>query len=97
MSGQFVYLLTLFGLLAQSCTSSPQNPRQRFKGRDVKAENEISRSFIEKDCDPEDKQKILDAWQGARKLANALTGSVSGYDYNIPHTQWLGKDWNSES
>ncbi|KUJ22302.1 uncharacterized protein LY89DRAFT_293192 [Mollisia scopiformis] len=27
---------------------------------------------------------------------NAQTTFVPGYNYDIPHTQWLGKDWNSD-
>lgn len=30
-------------------------------------------------------------------LAKAQTTFNLGYPYNIPHTQWLGPDWNSES
>ncbi|EPE35762.1 Metalloproteases (zincins), catalytic [Glarea lozoyensis ATCC 20868] len=31
----------------------------------------------------------------AKLLANAQTNLIDGYEYNIAHTQWLGKDWNT--
>ena len=33
----------------------------------------------------------------AENLARVETGGVPGYRYEIPRTQWLGKDWDSES
>lgn len=58
---------------------------------------QIPRHFIEKGCDAGRKFKIESAWTEAKKLADAQTNFQLGYNYDIPHTQWLGKDWNSES
>lgn len=68
-------------------------------GDKVHTRKEISRAFINKSCldDPERglKDKILAAWDDARVLVDAQTKHRSGYRYDIPHRQWLGKDWNS--
>ena len=57
----------------------------------------IPRKFIETKCDAGKKFKITNAWKEANLLAKAQTTFNLGYNYNIPHTQWLGPDWNSES
>jgi hypothetical protein len=58
---------------------------------------QIPRKFIETQCDDERKFKITDAWDEANLLAQAQTTFKLGYEYNIPHTQWLGENWNDES
>lgn len=57
----------------------------------------IPRKFIETKCDTGKKYKISEAWKEAKLLADAQTTFRGGYNFDIPHTQWLGKDWNSES
>jgi hypothetical protein len=58
---------------------------------------QIPRHFIETKCDAGKKLKITNAWAEAKQLADAQTTYKLGYNYDIPHTQWLGKDWNSKS
>jgi hypothetical protein len=87
------------GLRESLSTANPHvNRRNTLDSRgEVNAQGQISRQFVEKKCIGNGrKEKIIDAWKGARTLADAQTNTVPGYDYNIPHTQWLGKDWNSD-
>ncbi|KAK4696662.1 hypothetical protein P7C71_g1303, partial [Lecanoromycetidae sp. Uapishka_2] len=56
----------------------------------------IPRKFIDKKCTLDQKQKITAAWEEAKLLAQAQTTYKLLYQYNIPHTRWLGKDWNSQ-
>jgi len=48
-------------------------------------------------CDDKWRKKLEGAWKEAQQLQQAQTVFNIGYNYDIPHTQWLGKDWNSES
>lgn len=48
-----------------------------------------------KSCGSFDKNYIAKAFEEARTLALAQTTFRSGYNYDIPHTQWLGSEWNS--
>ena len=73
----------------------PQN--LTLSGNSVTTQGQISRKFIEKKCDAGKKFKIKEAWKEAKLLAAAQTKTVLGYNYDIPHTQWLGKDWNSDA
>lgn len=63
----------------------------------VGARCEISKAFIDNSCGDDQKKKILAAWDESRLLVDAQTKTVHGYRYDIPHSQWLGKDWNSGS
>jgi len=61
----------------------------------------VPRKFIEKGCgsatDPNSLRSwVTNSWEEARSLMTAQTTWIPGYDFNIPHTQWLGKDWNSD-
>lgn len=56
----------------------------------------IRRHFIEKNCTREKRANIIEAWGSAKKMAKAQTEFRPSYDDNTPHTQWLGRDWNSE-
>lgn len=70
-------------------------PPDSDEGGEVHARNEISRAFISNSCDDTQKYQIVHAWEEARDLVDAQTGHRDGYPYKIPHSQWLGKDWNS--
>lgn len=63
----------------------------------VAIDSPIPCKFIEAKCDAGKKFEITNAWAEAHLLAKAQTTFKLGYPYNIPHTQWLGPDWNSES
>lgn len=78
--------------------SKPDMPPQNLtlSGSPITTLGQISRNFIEKKCDAGQKFKIKEAWKDAKLLADAQTKTVLGYNYDIPHTQWLGKDWNSD-
>lgn len=66
-------------------------------GRIVNTRRQLSKAFIDNNnCKDGCKDKILAAWDEARLLKVAQTHYQNGYPYNIPHTQWLGKDWNSD-
>lgn len=53
---------------------------------------QIPHKFIEKQCSAEQKENITQAWEDAKLLVHVQTTFRLGYEYNIPHTQWLGKD-----
>ncbi|PVH92050.1 hypothetical protein DM02DRAFT_701765 [Periconia macrospinosa] len=74
--------------------NKPPNSSAENDG-EVKAGSEISKAFIDKSCDDGQRERILTAWDEARALVDAQTSIVPGYPYDIPHSQWLGKDWNS--
>ena len=78
--------------------SKPDMPPQNLtlSGSPVTTQGQISRKFIEKNCNAGKKLKIREAWKEAKLLADAQTKTVLSYNYDIPHTQWLGKDWNSD-
>jgi hypothetical protein len=66
-------------------------------GRTINTRKQLSKVFLDNNnCNSEQKNKIFEAWDDARLLNAAQTQYQNGYPYNIPHTQWLGKDWNSE-
>ena len=90
--GQQINLLSSMRLQHRTCP--PQN--LTVDDSPVTVAGHIVRRFIEKDCDAGKKAKIQDAWNEASLLAHAQTNVVLGYNYDIPHTQWLGKDWDSE-
>ena len=79
--------------------STPDMPSQNLTlgTSPFTTQGQISKKFIEKKCDAGKKFKIEEAWKEAKLLATAQTTTVLGYNYDIPHTQWLGKDWNSDS
>ncbi|EPE36165.1 Metalloproteases (zincins), catalytic [Glarea lozoyensis ATCC 20868] len=56
--------------------------------------NVSPRTYIDVACTDEEKPTIEFAWDEAKLLADAATNIVSGYDYNLPYTQWFGDDWN---
>ncbi|KAF2832410.1 hypothetical protein CC86DRAFT_401175 [Ophiobolus disseminans] len=64
---------------------------------EVRASGKQSKAFIEKSCSPAQKEIVLAAWEEARLLKQAQTERRIGYLFNIPHEQWLGKDWNTGS
>lgn len=64
------------------------------KRDDLHRRNEINRGFIDNSCSVEVKEWIFEAWEEARLLNDAQTYIQPEYNYDIPHTQWLGKDWN---
>ncbi|KAL9127037.1 MAG: hypothetical protein Q9175_007814 [Cornicularia normoerica] len=57
----------------------------------------IPRKFIKRNCDAGKKRKIINSWAEANLLAKAQTSLRPGYPYDIPHSQWLGPNWNSEA
>jgi hypothetical protein len=74
--------------------SSPPH-QYATKDNELHARKEISRAFIDKSCAASMRNKILEAWEEAQVLVDAQTKIRNGYRYDIPHTQWLGKGWNS--
>ena len=78
---------------------TPNIPPQNFtlSASPVTIQAQSSKKFIEKKCDAGKRFKIEQAWEEARLLATAQMFFRRGYNYNIPHTQWLGKDWSSRS
>lgn len=75
----------------------PPNIDAQNEDGEVHAFKEISKSFIEKNCSANQQSQILAAWEEARILAHAQTTFEIGFDYDTPHRNWLGKDWDSES
>jgi hypothetical protein len=57
-------------------------------------DNVFPRTYVDKTCTDEEKAIMKTAWDEAKLLADAATNIVSGYDYNVPYTQWFGDDWN---
>ena len=75
----------------------PNSPLQNLSApNDVGAANS-NRPKVRKEprCDLEKRGTLDVAWEGAGDLAKAHGAIVPGYHYNIPHSEWLGKDWNS--
>jgi hypothetical protein len=54
------------------------------------------RTFIDPTCTAEQKSKITTAWNDAKLLAEAQINIISGFDYDTPYRNWLGKDWNAK-
>jgi hypothetical protein len=65
-------------------------------GREFNTHKELSKAFLDNSCSSEHEKIIFAAWDEARDLNKAQTQYQDGYPYDIPHTNWLGKDWNSE-
>ncbi|KAI9764588.1 MAG: hypothetical protein M1840_008317 [Geoglossum simile] len=85
--------------IVDQASEPKDNPPQDLQVtvKPVSTTGQIPRKFIEEKCDNDKKSKITEAWKEAKLLADAQTILHAGYRYDIPHTQWLGKDWNSES
>jgi hypothetical protein len=65
-------------------------------GREIHTRKELSKAFLDNSCSNERADMILAAWDEAKVLNKAQTQYQDGYPYDIPHTNWLGKDWNSD-
>lgn len=78
--------------------SAPDFPPQdlNVSSTPVTTPPQMSKKFIEKKCDAGKKLKIKEAWKEAKLLIDVQSNTRSDYNYDIPHTQWLGKDWNSK-
>ncbi|EPE24122.1 Metalloproteases (zincins), catalytic [Glarea lozoyensis ATCC 20868] len=50
------------------------------------------RTFLDPACD---KEKLLEAWEHVKQIVEAQTGDIEDYDYNLPHSIWLGDEWNA--
>ncbi|TVY87169.1 hypothetical protein LAWI1_G007467, partial [Lachnellula willkommii] len=85
--------------IVSESTQPPDDPSQNLTVgvSPITINGQIPRKFIETKCDAGKKLKITNAWGEANLLAKAQTTFNLGYNYDIPHTQWLGKNWNDES
>jgi hypothetical protein len=85
--------------IVSESTQPPDAPPQNLTVdvTTITINDQIPRKFIETKCDAGKKLKITNAWDEANLLAKAQTTFKFGYNYDIPHTQWLGKSWNDES
>jgi hypothetical protein len=79
-------------LFGQS-TQAPQ--KFNLRSGAIAPRSEVPRKFIEDSCDSGQKFRIIKAWDDTKLLAKAQTDLIDGYGYDITHTQWLGKDWNT--
>ncbi|EPE30643.1 Metalloproteases (zincins), catalytic [Glarea lozoyensis ATCC 20868] len=50
-------------------------------------------TYIDPKCTEQQIGIIKSAWYDSKLLADAQTNQQGGYDYNVPHSMWLGKDW----
>ncbi|EPE28892.1 Metalloproteases (zincins), catalytic [Glarea lozoyensis ATCC 20868] len=53
-------------------------------------------TYAHRGCTDQQKRNLEVAANDAWLLAKAQTVPVEGYDYNLPHSQWLGDDWNKQ-
>lgn len=75
----------------------PPNIDAQNEDGEVHTYKEITKAFMSKSCNETQRKQVLDAWEEARTLADHQTSFEFGFDYDIPHKNWLGEDWNSES
>jgi hypothetical protein len=95
-------LLVLFWLSSATVHPSVYTPtiaERQVRPTTTYAGYQLSSDFfpgtlIQDQCSDKQKETLKTAWKGAKKLAEAQTSIVSGYDYDAVHRAWFGDDWN---
>jgi hypothetical protein len=54
------------------------------------------RTFLDVNCGEEKDETLRGAWGTAKKMAEAQTTTVSGFEYDTIHKTWLGDDYAAE-
>ncbi|EPE35587.1 Metalloproteases (zincins), catalytic [Glarea lozoyensis ATCC 20868] len=99
------HMLVLMALFCLSCaTAHPpvytpaiaerQVPSNTYLRGFQQASDLFPRTLIQDRCSDKQKETLRTAWKGAKKLAEAQTSTVTGYDYDAVHRAWFGDDWN---
>jgi hypothetical protein len=59
--------------------------------------DDIPLVFVDPKCSNEQRYTLFSAWQDAKNLSVAQSTPKEDYNFDIPHKDWLGPEWDGEA